>query len=390
MVNIHSNNKDGSTTVSASQQPDNTTNISNVSSVDYTQSIDQVSLPAGQQTVGSINYFGSSYSGADIKVYANMYNDKSGINEIIPQLEEERDYTQAIVDATTIIKNSPTDVAEAVFNPQLFFDRNSNYVRNQFLTKIGLGSPTTNAEQLAAQFMVNQFLGQFTNATSGLTTGFPQIRTSADSVINNMRNIITQLDSQIDVLKNDRNIGGSLFYLGTLQTLSLQSHREKFGVRSLGRSHVKGYTRGPRTIAGSMIFTVFHEHAFAALMRRMSLIERDPEISFLLPDQLPPIDLTVLFSNEYGQQSEFRIYGLEILNDGVTYSIEDLLSENVMQFVCRDVDPLKSRGRVVLDRSARNAEIAPQEISASSLYKMNNEYNSYLERLHVRRRLLSR
>jgi len=390
MVNITSNSKDGVTTATGSRQPDNTTNLSNVTQTDYTETINEVALPAGQHRVGSIDYFGSSFSGADIKVYVNLYNDKASINEIIPQLEEEREYAQEVVNATSIIKSNPSAIAQAVFNPQLFFDRGSNYVRQQFLQSIGLENPSSNAQQLAAQFMVNQFLRQFTNATSGLTTGFPQIRTSADMIITNMQSIVDQLTSQIDTLHNDQKLGGSLFFLGTLQTLSVQSHREKFGVRSLGRSHVKGYTRGPRTIAGSMIFTVFHEHAFASLMRRMALVERDPEISSLIPDQLPPMDLTIIFANEYGQQSEFRIYGLEILNDGVTYSIEDLLTENVMQFVCRDVDPLTSKGRVVLDRRARNVEVAPQEISASSLYNMNEEYTSYLDRLHVRRRLLSR
>lgn len=379
MVNIHSNNKDGSITATGVQQPDSTTNITNLSATETVETIDSSLLPAGQHAIGQINYFGSSFSGADIRVYANIYNDKTSIDAIIPQLEQEREYAREVVKATGIVKSLTVGLtSNATTSP-----------RNQFLQRIGLSNPTTEAQQQAAQFMVGQFLNDFLSITTTLTTK-SQITTKADAIINQMQSIADQLTNQINALKTNQNIGGSLFSLGTLQTLSVQSHREKFGVRSLGRSYVKGYTRGPRTIAGSMIFTVFHEHAFAALMRRMSLVEKNPEISFLLPDQLPPLDLTILFANEYGQQSEFRVYGLEILNDGVTYSIEDLLTENVMQFVCRDVDPLKSRGRVVLDRQARNAEVASQEIAASSLYRMNDEYTSYLDRLHVRRRLLNR
>ena len=114
----------------------------------------------------------------------------------------------------------------------------------------------------------------------------------------------------------------STITLGSLQTLSVQTHREKFAVRALGHSYVKGYTRGPRTIAGSMIFTLFDEHPLKKLMFAMCSSEgiwNDPEISTLIPDQLPPIDLTIVFANEYGALSRMTIYGVEFVNDGATF-----------------------------------------------------------------------
>ncbi len=190
----------------------------------------------------------------------------------------------------------------------------------------------------------------------------------------------------------------STVVLATLQTLSVQVHRDKNAVRALGHSYVKGYSRGPRTIAGSMIFTVFNEHAFAQLIRSMSSQaakygETDAEFSTYIADQLPPIDLTVIFANEYGSLSQQSIYGVEFINDGTTYSVEDLLTEEVVSFVARDVDIMTSKGNVRLSRMQRgfNQRDTPGDQSATSLLLGSTDaYNDYLDRLKLRRRHRSR
>jgi hypothetical protein len=47
-------------------------------------------------------------------------------------------------------------------------------------------------------------------------------------------------------------------------------------------------------------------------------------------------------ANEYGAVSRMALYGVEFLNTGYTFSIEDLLLEEIVQFVARDIDPLNS------------------------------------------------
>jgi hypothetical protein len=144
-----------------------------------------------------------------------------------------------------------------------------------------------------------------------------------------------------------------------IQTISIQSHREKFPVRTLGRVNAKSYTRGPRTLAGSMIFTLFNKHALWDLVEAGSAFYSSgvgirgtdsgyPELDTVLVDQLPPFDITLLASNELGDTSYAAIYGVEIVNDGRTISIQDIITESVMQFVCRDYEdlrPLMSRRR---------------------------------------------
>src|SRR5688572_20434554 len=53
--------------------------------------------------------------------------------------------------------------------------------------------------------------------------------------------------------------------LGELQTISYSTHRENTPVRFVGHVNPVGFVKGPRTIAGSLIFTQFHEYAFYRL-----------------------------------------------------------------------------------------------------------------------------
>ena len=140
------------------------------------------------------------------------------------------------------------------------------------------------------------------------------------------------------------------FELGNLQTITYSIHREKFPVRTLGRVYPKSYVRGSRTIAGSMIFTVIDQHILWELLNANTRFYNTgvkgsdshyPEFTTSLVDQLPPFDVTLLFANEIGDVSYMVLYGVEIVNEGQTMSIQDLLTENVVQYVARDIDPLR-------------------------------------------------
>jgi len=160
-----------------------------------------------------------------------------------------------------------------------------------------------------------------------------------------------------------------------LQTLSISSHREKFPVRTLGRVYPKSHTRGQRTIAGSMIFTLFNKAALWDLLQASvnfystGVAENSgegssfPEMSTVLVDQLPPFDITIVCSNELGDNSYLTLYGVEIVNEGLVLSIQDIITENTMQFVAMDYDvmrPLGERRQLIEKQSS---------ISADDLYK---------------------
>lgn len=56
-------------------------------------------------------------------------------------------------------------------------------------------------------------------------------------------------------------------------------------------------------------------------------------------DQILPFDVAIVAVNEYGQSAQMRIYGCEILNEGSGFSIDDIVVENQMTYVCRTILP---------------------------------------------------
>lgn len=131
--------------------------------------------------------------------------------------------------------------------------------------------------------------------------------------------------------------------IGELQTISYSIHRENKPVRTIGRVNPRGFVRGPRTIAGSLIFTVFSGYAFYRLQQYQNLINAGAsnyQIMYPLADMLPPFDIALTFSNETGKFAKMRIYGVTIVDEGGTMSIEDLVTEQTYTYVARGIQPM--------------------------------------------------
>lgn len=129
--------------------------------------------------------------------------------------------------------------------------------------------------------------------------------------------------------------------LANIQTLSYSIHREKHPVRTLGSTHVRQYTRGPRTIAGSFIFTVFNVSVLGGML---GLDEQEVEAGLWRPitvDQIPPFHIVLLFASEYNVISSMVIYNVEIVDEGQVMSIEDLITENTCTYVASHLTPLR-------------------------------------------------
>ena len=189
-------------------------------------------------------------------------------------------------------------------------------------------------------------------------------------------NQINILQAQLDHMEIVKSAGNKFvrpIKLGDIQTISISWFREKFPVRTFGRVYAKSYTRGARTIAGSMIFTLFNKQALwelsqAYLAFRSTGVKGSdgsyPDYSTVLVDQLPPFDLTLIASNEYGFSSYMSIYGMELVSGGMTISIQDLMTEDVMQFVARDFDPLRP-----MIEPRQTIEMGQPMVDASSIVK---------------------
>src|SRR5574344_1115530 len=133
--------------------------------------------------------------------------------------------------------------------------------------------------------------------------------------------------------------GGTIVkVIGTLQTVTYSIHNEKTPVRCLGDMNPKGYVFGPRTIAGTLIFTVFNKH-WAKEMIEEYLGHEDSN-AHMLTDEFPPLNITVSCANEYGAKARLAIYGVTFVNEGQVMSINDVYTENTYQFFATDVDYL--------------------------------------------------
>lgn len=133
---------------------------------------------------------------------------------------------------------------------------------------------------------------------------------------------------------------GDVITLGDLQTISYSIHRENSPVRTLGHTNVRGFVKGSRTIAGSLIFTVFNEYAFYKIAHFKDLLAGKNGFFAPLADMLPPFDVVISFFNEYGQSSKMKIFGITIVDEGQTVSIDDLLVEQTYTYMARGIQPM--------------------------------------------------
>lgn len=138
----------------------------------------------------------------------------------------------------------------------------------------------------------------------------------------------------------------------------------------------KSFSRGKRGIAGSLVFTIFDRDALSALKEQATVhrhglnqtdalsdanaeildasgtaaaltasgdLTRDWKVkrkaNFI--DEIPPFDITVNFMNEYGQAARMEIYGVEILNEGMGLSVDDITTEKACTFIARNVVEMK-------------------------------------------------
>jgi len=174
--------------------------------------------------------------------------------------------------------------------------------------------------------------------------------------------------------------GEVVFPLGTIHTFSYSTFREKFPTRSLGRVYPKSYTRGSRTISGSMIFTVVNHHVFYDFLKlnqgQYNTGVKDYDYlkdSTAITDQLPPLDISLVFNNEYGSSSYMGLYGVEFIQDGATFSVEDIYSENVMQYVARDIDLM---GPIGYRKTGKNGIENAWADTATSMSDYNKQINT--------------
>ena len=173
--------------------------------------------------------------------------------------------------------------------------------------------------------------------------------------------------------------------IGECQAITYSITREKVAVYTLGSAEPRSFSRGKRGIAGNLVFIVFNRDALLSSLgdRKISKYKGNDVVTILneydtrflsmdkwddymtnaaldtagkpdeytnalvndqaqpvYADELLPFDITISCANEYGQRAVTVIYGVEILNEGLGFSIDSPTSERAYTFVARAVDSM--------------------------------------------------
>jgi len=195
------------------------------------------------------------------------------------------------------------------------------------------------------------------------------------NVLDDIVQALSEKKSFFEKWQQKANLMSTTMPIAEIQTLAWSIYREKNPVRPLGSVYPRDYVRGPRTIAGTMVFTLFDKSAMHDLLvlglnpySTGTRADRDYyQDSTALIDQLPPLDFSIVGDNEYGKRMYMNLWGIDFMNDGGTYSIEDLYTETVIQYVARDIDLPRPGANRELDVLTNLLTNGPR--TASELYR---------------------
>lgn len=123
-----------------------------------------------------------------------------------------------------------------------------------------------------------------------------------------------------------------------IQTITISSTTSVLPVRSLGNARPLTFTKGARTFAGSLIFTVVDMDPFQELFAVGvdSSSKRDGSWHI---DEMPPFDILIMAANETGKSGMQLISGVTLTNYGTTYSVDDIYTEITYTYVAEHVSP---------------------------------------------------
>ena len=168
--------------------------------------------------------------------------------------------------------------------------------------------------------------------------------------------------------------------MGSVTTISYSIYRDKKPVPAIGKINVRGFTRGMRIIAGTMVFTVINQHFVKDIIENIPYLKNYVNMK---SDELPIFDVMVVSANEYGANSQMQIYGIDLTDDSTIISVEDLFSENVLKFVARDLDeftmvnPLVGSSNVRRTNGVVLSSISPFLDSKETIKEFYSDNNKY-------------
>ena len=169
---------------------------------------------------------------------------------------------------------------------------------------------------------------------------------------------------------------------GNLQTVTTSMSSSLSAVEQVGSSSAVDHTRGQKTYAGSLIFTVINKDPLKEILSQDMRGHMDFSPDFLTVDQLPPFNIVIETSSELLQkssdgagpvgQSTKVITGVRIMQYGETISIDDMFLEQSHTYTATYVSPWMEgafdQTKVKPTRDVNEARL----VEAQEVYRKNN------------------
>lgn len=132
-------------------------------------------------------------------------------------------------------------------------------------------------------------------------------------------------------------LGTDAEVFGEVNTISYSIYRDKFPVRALGYSRAKGYTKGTRTVAGQLAFTMLDMPIVNKFVEMLYQDESTSRSLSVVPDELPPFDIVINYMNELGNKASVTLIGVELAEGNQVITTQDLQVHEQYSFVAQDI-----------------------------------------------------
>jgi hypothetical protein len=129
--------------------------------------------------------------------------------------------------------------------------------------------------------------------------------------------------------------------MGQITTVSYSIKRSTQPVNVLGKNKIRGFTKGPSFVAGSMFFSMIDHNIVKEFETLLSESVPKDRRGWRL-DELPPFNLIIIAANEYGAVSYMTIESVAFTDEAGIVSINDIITETQTSYLARDVIPFDS------------------------------------------------
>jgi hypothetical protein len=184
---------------------------------------------------------------------------------------------------------------------------------------------------------------------------------------------LTQEESELFLLENKPFSYKKTRWI-KIQDIKKQGIKKTFDIE-VENTHClfgKFLSHNSRTIAGTLVFHVGTKNAFQDIIK-ITPTPLGERMKFA--DDLPPFDLVITFVNEQGDASYATITGIDILDEGTTYSMDGINVFEQYSFMARSRTPMQSQFEASIAKTslAVAEEVPPQKGLTSAETQNQNQ-----------------